>query len=170
MLHFRFLLTVCNQSAKSVRSVLVARWVLWPVVALALTLGLACTQATFTEIPTPTPTPTPTPAPLPLGSGPVVVEFGPDFNADPDPKKLLQVNDLLSRLPEGYSRMVVVDVGELAETSSFEQMVDLGELGLPPMVQPLLTYALDMIVLASPDSGDRTVGHLPRRGSAGISG
>jgi hypothetical protein len=87
----------------------------------------------------------------------VIVEFGPDFNSDPDPKKLLQVNDLLSRLPEGYSRMVVVYVGELAETSSLEQVVDLGELGLLPMVQPLLTYALDMMVLASPDSGDGTV-------------
>ena len=161
MLHFRFLFTVCNQSAKSVRNVFVARWVIWPVVAFALTLGLACAQATFTEIPTPipipTPSPTPTPAPLPLGSGPVIVEFGPDFNADPDSEKLLQVKDLLSRLPEGYSRMVVVDAGELAETSSLEQVVDLGELGLLPMVQPLLTHALDMMVLASPDSGDGTV-------------
>jgi hypothetical protein len=42
--------------------------------------------------------------------------------------------------------MVVVDVGELTETSSLEQVVDLGELGLVPMVQPLLTYALDMMV------------------------
>ena len=149
MLHFRFLFTVCNQSAKSVRNVFVARWVIWPVVAFALTLGLACAQATFTEIPTPipmptpspTPSPTPTPAQLPLGSGPVIVEFGADFNADPDPEKLLQVKDLLSRLPEGYSRMVVVYVGELAETSSLEQVVDLGELGLLPMVQPLLTHA-----------------------------
>jgi len=53
--------------------------------------------------------------------------------------------------------MVVVDLGELAETSSLEQVVDLGEFGLPLMVQPLITYALDMMVLASPDSDDGAV-------------
>jgi len=155
MLRFRFLLVVCNQLAKSVWNVSVTLRVLWTVVALALTLGLTCAQATFTEIPIPTPTPTPTP--LTLGSGPVIVEFGLDFNADADPEKLLQIKDLLYRLSEGYSRMVVVDVGELAETSSLEQVVDLGELGLPLMVQPLTTYALDMMVLASTNSGDGTV-------------
>ena len=153
MLHFRFLLAVCNQSAKSVWSVFVPLRVLWTVVVLALTLGLTCAEATFTEILTPTPTP----PPLTLGSGPVIVEFGLDFNSDTDPEKLLQRKNLLYRLSEDYSRMVVVDVGELAETSSLEQVVDLGELGLHPMVQPLITYALDMMVLASPDSDDGAV-------------
>jgi len=74
MLHFRFLLAVCNQSAKSVWSVFVPLRVLWTVVVLALTLGLTCAEATFTEILTPTPTP----PPLTLGSGPVIVEFGLD--------------------------------------------------------------------------------------------
>ena len=133
------------------------------VVALSLTLGSACAQATFTEIPTPTPAPTPTPVPRTSGSGPVIVEFAPDFNFDPDPEKLLQVKDLLSWLPGGYSRMLAVGVGALAETYPSEQMVDLGNLGLPPMVLPLLTYASDMMVLASPDSRDGTVVIFQRR-------
>ena len=42
-------------------------------------------------------------------------------------------------------------------------MVDLGNLGLPPMVLPLLTYASDMMVLASPDSSDGAVVIFQRR-------
>ncbi|PKB57467.1 MAG: hypothetical protein BZY73_03030 [SAR202 cluster bacterium Casp-Chloro-G3] len=144
---------LCNQLTNAVRSQFVARWVSYWVIALALLIGIACVQAAPTQLPTPTPTPIPTPTP----TAPLIVESGLDFNADPDPEKLIQMLRLIDRLPESYSRMVVVDMKGLAETSALEQAVDLGELGLPPMIQPLLTYALDMMVLAVPDDGNGTV-------------
>jgi hypothetical protein len=144
-----------------------AAWYLCPVIALALFLGIACVQVaptipptptpTPTPMPTPTPTPMPTPtptpalSPLPEGSAPPLVEFEPDFSADPDPEKLDQMLRLVGKLPAGYSRMVVVDVKELNRSAALAQAVDLGELGLPRMLQLLLTHALDLVVLAVPD-------------------
>lgn len=146
---------VSNQSAQVYRGVVVARWASWLIIALALSLGIACVQAVPTEIPTPTPTPTPVPTPTvpppPAGSAPLLDDSG------PDPDKLLQMLRLLSKLPEGYSKMVVVDVNELAQTSALEKSVDLADFGLPRMLLPLLTYSLDMVVLAVPDDGNGSV-------------
>ena len=59
--------------------------------------------------------------------------------------------------------MLALGVGARAETYPSEKMVDLGNLGLPPMVLPLLTYASDMMVLASPASSDGAVVIFQRR-------
>jgi len=64
---------------------------------------------------------------------------------------------LIGWLPEGYSRMVVVDVKGLTRSSALAQAVDLGELGMPRVLLPLLTYGLDLLVLAVPDDENGAV-------------